>query len=272
MRRDLRRALLSLMCLAMFLSLVVATDASPAAAQGKPAPKSNQAFLYEMSENAVLVNYLGHVLLPDPTGTSPTKLIDSMTGATTIPEVVPVSRNSVSELQGVAALGTPLCPSALLITIPKLRECTVTVAAGDNIPLTLDSSGHLIPGPGVFFGTYAVVIQLDNSVDSPEWPLQTGAFYGELTFASPLGFSTKAFVNIGGDVAGAQGCTTPAPQSCIPFNATFRQPFTMSAKGHHKKPERGEDAFYLRDNGKLQEVRQDERAVGWPTVRFEINF
>ena len=35
---------------------------------------------------------------------------------------------------------------------------------------------------------------------------------------------------------------------------------------------RFEGAFYLLDNGDLQEVQPDERAVGWPTVRFEITF
>ena len=31
-------------------------------------------------------------------------------------------------------------------------------------------------------------------------------------------------------------------------------------------------AFYLLDNGRFAPVRQDERAAGWLTVRFEVNF
>ena len=31
-------------------------------------------------------------------------------------------------------------------------------------------------------------------------------------------------------------------------------------------------AFYLLDTGRVARVRQDERAAGWPTVRFEVTF
>lgn len=265
MKLDMRRALLCSLCLALFLSLALATGRNPALAQGKPAPGPNQAFLYEMSENAVLLNAAGHPLVPDPTGQSPTGLIDALTGDVTIPAVIPARRVATSELQGVAAFPSPLCPVAALITIPKLKECTVTATGHSDVSLAT--------GMGTFSGTNATVIQLDNSIDSPEWGLQMGSFYGGLSFQPPLGFSTDAFLKIGGSVDDAKLChENNGGTNCIPFNATFRQPFAMSANGHHVKPRRGQDAFYLRDNGKLQPVRQDERAVGWPTVRFEINF
>jgi len=118
MRQDLKQTFLWSLGLALLLTLALA--------QGKPAPGPNQAFLYEMSENAVLKNPFDHVLVPDPTGTSLTGLIDSVTGKGGIPDGLPVRRVATSQLQGVASLGTLLCPAAVLITVPKAKECTVT--------------------------------------------------------------------------------------------------------------------------------------------------
>jgi hypothetical protein len=242
------------------------------AAQGKPVPSTNQAFLYEMSEDAVLVNTAGHVLVPDPAGKSPTGLIDSVTGAAGFP----ASRNAVSVLQGVAALFTPLCPASALVTVvnPNSETCTVTATGFDNVQLQVDpASGQVIPIGGPLFGTYQVVVQLDNSIDSPELPLLAGAFYGTITFGqvgTPVGRATGFFVP-SGQVSDAQACTA-ASTACLPFRATFRQPFAIGATGPRTKPKRTHDAFYLLDSGQLQPVRQDERALGWPTVRFEVNF
>jgi len=54
----------------------------------------------------------------------------------------------------------------------------------------------------------------------------------------------------------------------VSFSGVFRNPFAISLQG---RPRRGEDAFYLVD-GEPVPVKQDERAAGWPTVRFEITF
>lgn len=253
-----------------FFALVL--SASPVAAQGRPAPGPNQALLYEMSEDAVLLNAAGHLLVPDPTGQSPTGLIDSTTGDVGIP----VSRNAVSSLQGVAALGTPFCPAAALVTVlrPNSDTCIVTATGNDAVPLNVDpNTGQVTPGTGALWGTYQVVIQLDNPIDSPEWPLVTGAFYGLITFGAPgvpIGTATGFFFP-GGQVSDAQACKAPST-TCLPLNATFRQPFAKDEHGDRIKPRRAEDAFYLGDDGRTIPVRRDERAVGWPTVRFEVNF
>jgi hypothetical protein len=210
--------------------------------------------------------------MPDPAGQSPTGLIDSLTGAVG----VPASRNAVSALQGVAALYTPLCPAAVLVTVisPNSDTCTVTATGYDYVRLQIDpSTGQVTPIGGPVFGTYQVVVQLDNPVDSPELPVLTGAFYGTITFGqagTPIGNATGFFVP-GGQVSDAQACTA-ASATCLPFTATFRQPFAMGATGQRAKPKRAQQAFYLLDDGQLQPVRRDERAVGWPTVRFEVNF
>ena len=244
-------------------------SAGPAAAQGSPAPGANQAFLYELDEDAVLLNADGHVLVPS--GKSPTGLIDVTTGQPGIPAV----RHAVSQLQGLATLGSLLCPIPEEVTVGT-NDCTVIATGTDDVALVVDpATGQVVPTSGAVSGTYAVVVQLDNSADSPEMPVQTGTFKGVINFQPPLplGFISGGTFTIDG-VSGT-----------FPFNAVFRQPFRQTEKGavvtqrgktvaasKADSSARSAAAFYLLDNGDLQEVRQDERAVGWPTVRFEITF
>jgi hypothetical protein len=242
---------------------VLMVSAVPALAQGKPTPGPDRAFLYEMSEDAVLLNTAGHVLVPDPSGLSPTGLVDSTTGDPDMPAV----RRATSQLQGVATLGTTLCPVPAAVTV-RSKECTVIATGTDDVTLVFDlASGQLVPSSGAVWGTYAVVVQLDNNVDSPELPVQTGTFLGTITFQPPLplGFISDGTLTIDG-VSGS-----------IPFNAVFRQPFKNGPNGpvalsRSAASSRSAAAFYMLDDGKLQKVQPDERAVGWPTVRFEISF
>jgi hypothetical protein len=223
-------------------------------AQGKPAPGPNQAFLYELSENAVLTNSAGHVLAPSSAG-----LIDTKTGRLDFP----ARRVATAHLQGVASLGSLLCPNAVLITVPKAKDCTVTATATDDVDLVLDpATGQVVPTSGTVSGTYAVVVQLDNPVDSPELPVQKGRFRGTITFRPPLPLGIVEDGTL----------TIEGLRQSFPFKATFRQPFANIKNGRHMKAGRGQAAFYLLDDGRLERVQQDERAAGWPTVRFEANF
>jgi hypothetical protein len=256
----------------LIASAELISNTTIATAQGTPAPAANQAFLYEMSEEAVLLNSEGHLLVPDPSNSSPTGLVDATNGAVGIPAI----RRATSQLQGVAALGSALCPTPTLVTV-RGTECTVIATGIDDVQLVIDpSSGQPIPTSGTVSGSYAVVVQLDNATDSPEFPVQTGTFSGVISFLPPLplGFVSRGTFTIDG-----------APGS-VAFQAVFRQPFTRSAKGDvvtqrgvkGKKISRTDPsarrapAYYLLDNGDLEKVRPDERAVGWPTVRFEITF
>src|SRR5438270_1567716 len=45
----------------------------------------------------------------------------------------PVARRAESSLQGIAKLGTVLCPSSLLVTKPKTNTCTVTLRGKDFV-------------------------------------------------------------------------------------------------------------------------------------------
>ena len=241
--------------------LVVSTV--PAMAQGRPGPGPKQAFLYEMDEQAVLLNAAGNVLVPDPSGASPTGLIDSKTGA---PDM-PVVRHATSQLQGVAALGSLLCPVLLAVTVGS-DGCTVMATGTDDVTLQLDpGSGQLVPTSGAVWGTYSVLVQLDNGADSPEFPVQTGTFHGVINFQPPLplGFVSDGTFTIDG-----------VPGS-FPFSAVFRQPFKSTQGGpvtlsRTAASARSNAAYYMLDDGTWQRVRSDERAVGWPTVRFEISF
>jgi hypothetical protein len=251
---------------------VLMVSTVPAMAQGRPAPGPNQAFLYEMDEQAVLLNASGNVLVPDPSGQSPTGLVDSKTGR---PDM-PVIRRATSQLQGVAMLGSLLCPILAEVTVAS-NECTVMATGTDDVELVLDpASGQLVPTRGAVWGTYAVLVQLDNGVDSPEFPVQTGTFHGVINFQPPwpLGFVSDGVFTIDG-----------VADKWWPFDAVFRQPFRDSEE-RHAGPRRGnavkssrtgasartDAAYYLLDDGKWQQLRADERAVGWPTVRFEITF
>jgi len=243
---------------------VLMVSTVPALAQGKPTPGPDRAFLYEMSEDAVLLNAAGHVLVPDPSGQSPTGLVDSTTGA----PAMPVTRHATSQLQGVATLGSILCPVPQAVTVGT-NECVVIATGTDDVTLVPDpKSGQLVPSSGAVWGTYAVVVQLDNPVDSPEMPVQTGTFHGTITFQPPLplGFVSGGTLTIDG-----------MPGVNIPFNAVFRQPFKKTPNGpvplsRSAASSRSGNAYYMLDDGSSQKVQSDERAVGWPTVRFEISF
>jgi hypothetical protein len=250
---------------------VLMVSSVPAMAQGNPAPGPNQAYLYEMDEQAVLLNVEGNVLVPDPSNASPTGLIDSKTGAVGMPAI----RHATSQLQGVAMLGSLLCPIPLEVTVGS-NECTVIATGTDDVKLVFDqASGQFIPTSGAVWGTYAVLVQLDNGADSPEFPVQTGTFSGVMNFQPPLPL---------GFVSGGTFTIDGVPGS-FPFDAVFRQPVrqiekkdAVTRRGNAVKSSRTEAAarsdaaYYLLDDGTWQELRADERAVGWPTVRFEISF
>lgn len=261
----------------LFFALVL--SASPAGAAG---PGQNQAFLYELSEDATLyglplactatgcvpTSNTPAVLVPGP-GPTGVVVADTITPTNPGTPGFPVNRSAVSALQGNASYPSPLCPAQALVTNPRSDTCTVTMTGNDSVTLVNGTT----PTGGATWGTFDIVIQLDNLVDSPEWPVGSGAFYGTITFGAPgvpIG-SANGFFVLGGSVLDAQACAK-ASATCLAFNAKFRQPFAVSAKGEQSKPRRGKDAFYLLDTGKLQPVQANERAAGWPTVRFEVSF
>jgi len=166
-------------------------------------------------------------------------------------------RHAYAALQGWAKLGSPLCPSTVLLSNPNAQTCTITAMGSDNVSLAT--------GWGPFQGTFAVTVQLDNPVDAPEFAIMTGTFRGEMDLSAAVaGVAPLGYIRNGSFTIDGTGQTSA-------FTGIFRMPFRKS-DGKRVRPKEGGDAFYLGDDGKSFPVKMDERSQGWPTVRLEINF
>lgn len=193
---------------------------------------AQEAVLYELTENAKLTNSGGVY-----------------------------GRHAYAALQGWAKLGTPICPSELMFTHPRRHACTVTAVGYDNV--------SLLTGKGKIWGTWATVIQFESPVDAPEGVVMRGDFEGEIDLSlalakvAPLGYVTNGVFTITADDG-----TTIATYG---FSGTFRLPFSIESGRRWRASDRG-NAYYLADDGRPFHVRGNERALGWPLVRFEVDF
>jgi hypothetical protein len=184
-----------------------------------------------------------------------------------------VFRNATSPLQGFAALGTPLCPSELLITVPRIESCTVIATGTDSV--------STVTGAGPVSGTFDVVINApgNSSVHVPDLPVISGAFSGtvDLSLAVldrlPLGSIMGRFT-ITQMADPATGILVPLSQPVVlPFTGTFRMPFKLGAQGRFEQSARKQPAFYLDDDlHTLIPVKAFERSTGFPDVRLEVSF
>src|SRR5262245_40550389 len=215
----------------MLLLLATTTGPLPAPAAGPDAA------LYEVTEDMYLKDTVGaFVKSPVPGG----------------------RRMAVAQLSGWAKLGTPLCPSWVLYINPNAKRCTVNASGADDLSLST--------GKGTLGGTFAVVVQGDNTVDADEFVIMTGTFKGDadmsLAFSGkPLGFITNGV----GTIDGYDG-------AAFAFSATFRLPFAFDWAGKYAKVRKNHGAFYLGDNGYPFRVRLDEKSLGVATVRIDIKF
>ena len=184
-----------------------------------------------------------------------------------------IRRNATSPLQGFAALGAPLCPSELLVSVPRIESCTV-IATGTDSVSTVTSTGPVD-------GTFDVVINApgNSSVRVPDLPVISGTFSGtvDLSLAVlhhvPLGAIRGTFtITRMADPSSGHLVALPAPV-VLPFNGTFRMPFAVNLHGRSVRSNRRSAAFYLADDGQtLIPVQLTERSVGFPTVRLEVSF
>lgn len=123
-------------------------------------------------------------------------------------------RKATSRLVGTADLGTPLCPTDRSAALnPNAKACTVNATGSDNI--------NLATGRGDFGGTFTVVVQGDNPVDSPELVVMRGAFRGKMDF-SPA-------VLLGIPLGHVTGTLTDDRGGTFPFRGTFRLPFVLTS-------------------------------------------
>lgn len=155
-------------------------------------------------------------------------------------------RKATSELMGTANAGTPLCPLAV--------TCTLNATGSDNISLAT--------GLGHFSGTFTVVVQGDNPVDSPEYVVAKGKFSGKMDF-SPAILAGAPYGTVAGKMVLAGGGGT------VPFGGTFFLPFTLP--GDPSGTEYYLDFNPLNPYGVVP-VAANERALGYATVKFEIQF
>jgi hypothetical protein len=177
-----------------------------------------------------------------------------------VSSVVPGGRRTaVAQLSGWAKVGTPLCPWSVLTLVPNAKKCAVNATGADDLSLTT--------GKGTLAGTYAVVVQGDNDVDAPEFVVMTGTFNGaadlslSMSRQAPLGFITNGVGTIDG-----------RPDATFKFTGTFRLPFSVNEAGQYGRARREMAAFYLSDDGHHKKIRDQERSLGVPTVRLEIEF
>ena len=148
-------------------------------------------------------------------------------------------------------------------------------------------------GSGTVDGNFAVVINLDNPTDAPEFVAMTGTFKGSMqvvvdTTAKPP--RTLPLIN------SSDGASIATPTDVLGFPIAGRRPGSGLARLKHKLDPaplhrrfrltlhggparlasagvtRTSDAFYLGDHGQLIRVQPDERSLGFPTVRVEIDF
>jgi hypothetical protein len=220
----------------MFLLFVLMWGPAPALA------KSADAVLYEVTEDMYLIHR----------GTDDTvRYVSDPSQAT--------DRQAVAQLSGFAKFGTPLCPMSVKKIAPKAKHCTVNATGSDDLSLTT--------GTGTLSGNFTVVVQDNNTEDAPEFVIATGTFKGnaDLSLAmsgqAPLGSITNGVGTIDGYVGGT-----------FTFQGTFRLPFALDASGRRGKPWRDADAYYLDDHFKPFPVKDNERSLGMPTVRLEIEF
>src|SRR2546426_11900237 len=163
-----RRAAMAL-ALACALGLGVASaSADSERTKDMPDVTTADAVLYEVTENMSLLDAAGNVVGPE--------------GA--------IRRKADASLFGWSRVGNPLCPMEVLVTNPRLRTCSVTAAGMDDIALNTFT--------GTVDGTFAVVLQDDNSADSPEFVVMNGMFTGAMDLSKrPLGKISGAFTPTG---------------------------------------------------------------------------
>ena len=184
-----------------------------------------------------------------------------------------IVRNATSPLQGFAALGTPLCPSELLISVPRIKSCTVIATGTDSVSTQT--------GVGPVSGTFDVVINApgNSSVHVPDLPVISGTFSGTVNLAPavlqriPLGWIEGDFTITRSADPGTGELVMLSQPVVLHFTGTFRMPFKLGARGRFERSVRDHAAFYLDDDlRRIIPVKAFERSTGFPDVRLEVSF
>jgi hypothetical protein len=201
-------------------------------------------------------------------------------------------RTATSQLMGSAAVGTPLCPKAVIDVLhPGATQCSVNVTGSDTISTRT--------GLGDFNGRFTVAVQGVNPADGPELVVMAGSFRGRRDF-SPALVKGLPFGTVAGTMSVGSDDDEHDNYRSFPFTGVFRLPFagniTNPVSGG-KAPQRlalcqatpqpnpnaqfygGYDLAYL-DNvdavgsgtGRCINIHPSGMALGEATVRFDILF
>ena len=175
-------------------------------------------------------------------------------------------------LAGEAQVGTPLCPRRLV------RELVAAGLMRDRTPCYVTATGASDEidafGAGSLQATIQVKVQLDNPVDAPELVVMVAQIEDQLQVID----SQQRLIMISGTVRTTHVLDTSTfslvevSGRAKPFTGRVRLPFVIEQDGTSRKARRGEKAFYLADDGTLIPVQSNERSLGLPTARFELNF
>jgi hypothetical protein len=167
-------------------------------------------------------------------------------------------RMAVAVLVGTVNAGTPWCPAAL-----GRKTCDVTAVGADNV--------NLATGKGPVTAAFTIVVQGDNPLDGPEFPVIRGTLYGQMDLSTavigadglaltgdewPLGTMTGTW-NARGEAGSPLANWTASGR----LTGTFRLPFSMY----------GSPALYWSDAGPVP-VAPAEYLLGSAMVRLEITF
>lgn len=162
-------------------------------------------------------------------------------------------KSSKATLAGVAASGTVLCPTWLTTEL-NVEGCTITVNALGRAD---DATGN-----GPVSGTFDVLMQDVNSVDSPEVVIMRGTVTGRLDL-SPAFVDKKPRGTITGEFEGTGVSGTPmaGQRARGRFDGVFRIPFRNNGK-----------PSYLLDDESIVLVTPGEYILGSAMVRLELTF
>jgi len=172
------------------------------------------------------------------------------------------SELSTSQMMGFVDPGTPLCPAQFAAPISVLPEtptkCVINVTGADRV--------SLITGLGPISGRFSVVtadaINADQ-VDARETVVMKGSFSGQMDFSPalhglPYGTITGTLTSDGGDQ--------------VPFFGVFLLPFQMSDVDLYLSYELANPTASGVQLTGATPVQPYERALLYPTARFDIYF
>jgi hypothetical protein len=177
-------------------------------------------------------------------------------------------RDATSSLEGKARQGSALCPHGLqahakrffppTVAVKTTPRCRVVALGRSVIDVNPESPEF---GSGKISGSFWVVVNsvATNLTDAAELVVMAGTFAGQVQVTDAAGRLIEVLPgSMFTPVMTLPGFPKPPSAS---FTGTFRLPFTV----HHV-------AVYLGEHGRLVPVLPDERALGDPTVRLEVDF